>query len=342
LSAPNAEPAAAPGADLAAVVINYDTAAETLACLASLAALPLGLRRVLVIDNASQDVATLGAGIGRIALPIDLQRNVDNLGFAGASEQAVRRLLADPGVERVLMLNNDAVALPALADWLAIAQADMCAARVMKLADPDAIDSLGIVMYRSGLASNRLDPSEPLLGPTGGCAVYSRRLLETLIAAHGHAFDSHFFCYAEDTDLALRALLLGFEPSYHDTAVALHGGQASSGGGFNDFVLYHGIRNSLWVLVKGMPSRLLLRHVPWILLMYIAIPLRHARQGKWRVVWRLYRDAWLQGGPVRRCRRQVQRSRTVPLDKLSRRLSRRFYDGGYLLMAWKQLWRRGS
>ncbi|HET6604839.1 MAG TPA: hypothetical protein VFG21_11660 [Xanthomonadaceae bacterium] len=71
--------------------------------------------------------------------------------------------------------------------------------------------------------------------------------------------------------------------------------------------------------------------------MYLAIPLRHARQRKWRVVWRLYRDAWPRGGAVRRA---IQRSRVLPVAGLAQRISRRYYDGGYLRMAWAQLWRR--
>ncbi|HET6604840.1 MAG TPA: glycosyltransferase [Xanthomonadaceae bacterium] len=119
-----AEPGAAPGADLAPVVIHYETAAGTLACLESLAALPLGLRRVLVIDNASTDVATLAAGIERLALPLELIHNPDNLGFAGASEQAVRRLLEDPGVARVLMLNNTTASAIRCGCWSRACRAD--------------------------------------------------------------------------------------------------------------------------------------------------------------------------------------------------------------------------
>ncbi len=330
---------AKPGADVAAVVINFNTATHTLVCLRSLADLDLGLQRVLLIDNASEDedLARLQAGLAGIDLPLELQRNSQNLGFAGASDLAVRKLLEDPTVARLLLLNNDAVALPALRNWLAQARGDLCAARVMQLDDPQRIDSLGIVMYRSGLASNRLDTDEPLLGPTGGCAVYSRRVLEALLEAHGHAFDPGFFCYAEDTDLALRALLLGFETTYFDQAVALHGGQASSGGGFNDFVLYHGIRNSIWVLVKGMPWQLLLRCAPWIAAMHLAIPLRHGRMGKWRVVWRLYLDAWLGLGACIKQRKRIQATRHATPSGMADRMSRKFYDRGYVRDALRQL-----
>jgi GT2 family glycosyltransferase len=86
---------------------------------------------------------------------------------------------------------------------------------------------------------------EVLLGPTGGCALLRRRLLEDLRAMHGAWFDEQFFCYAEDTDLVIRARWLGYRAAYAADAIVQHEGSLSSGGPDNDFVLYHGIRNSL-------------------------------------------------------------------------------------------------
>jgi GT2 family glycosyltransferase len=330
------------GHDTALVLINFNTASHTLACLRSLAPLRLGMHRVLLIDNASGkgDLAQLREGLENCELAVDLRQNQRNIGFAGAADAAIRELLADARVQRVLLLNNDAVALPAMRDWMAVAYGDMCSARVMKFENPELVDSLGIVMYRSGLASNRMHIHEPLLGPTGGCAIYSRRLLEDLVQSHGHSFDPSFFCYAEDTDLAMRALLLGYHPTYFDDAVALHDGQASSGGGFNDFVLYHGIRNSIWVLAKDMPFMLLFRWLPWIAAMYLAIPLRHLRAGNWRVVARLYRDAAL--GLPARCgaRRKVLSTRRLAVAELAASISTRFYSRGAVRAALRELVRR--
>src|SRR5690606_24509670 len=132
-----------------------------------------------------------------------------------------------------------------------------------------------------------------------------------LQAEHGHVFDQNFFCYAEDTDVAARALLLGYEPGYVDAVVATHEGQVSSGGGFTDFVLYHGIRNSVWMMVKCVPGWVLLLCAPLIVLMHVGILLRHGAGGRPGVVRRLYRDAWRGLSATWRKRRAIQRTRRV-------------------------------
>ena len=325
------------------VLVNYNTADRTLRCVESLQASAERVRLVIV-DSGSRtdDLGHLRGGLPALWPTAELIASPVNIGFAAGCNRAIERFLADGSISHVLLLNNDAVATPALHAWLddfatGKNAADLAGGRVLKL-EGDAVDSLGIAFYRSLLASNRLVPGEPFFGPTGGCAVYARRVLETLRGADGSVFDEDFFCYAEDTDVAARALLRGFVPSYCDAVLARHEGQASSGGGFNDFVLYHGIRNSVWMLVKCVPARLLLWHWPWLLTMHAGIVLRHGLRGKFGVVFRLYRDA-LAGLPrMWRKRRRIQAQRRVAVAEFGARISPRFYDRGYLRNALRELW----
>lgn len=329
----------------AVVLVNFNTADRSLRCVASLQPLA-GQIRLIVVDSGSRpaDLAALRSGLAREWPQAELIASPLNIGFAAGCNRAITRCLADAAISHVLLLNNDAVATPQLHAWLldhlyGRADADLAGGRVLKLdAGSDEVDSLGIAFYRSLLASNRLDPQEPYFGPTGGCALYARRVLETLRDTHGYVFDEEFFCYAEDTDVAARALLLGFTPAYADAVLARHEGQASSGGGFNDFVLYHGIRNSLWMLLKCVPASLILRNLPWLLAIHGGIVLRHGLRGKARVVFRLYRDAL--GGSLRmwRKRRRIQRSRHIRAATFAQHVSRRFYDRGYVRNALKDLW----
>ena len=340
-AAPPALDAAAPR--IGVVLVNYNTADRTLRCLASLrgGATPL---RLVVVDSGSrpEDLAALRAGLAGAWPQAQLIASPVNIGFAAGCNRAIAALLAESAISHVLLLNNDAEATPALHDWLGgfasgRDTADLAGGRVLKL-DGVAVDSLGIAFYSSLLASNRLDPAEPCFGPTGGCAVYARRVLEALRDADGQVFDEDFFCYAEDTDVAARALLLGFTPGYCDAVLAHHEGQASSGGGFNDFVLYHGIRNSVWMLVKCVPARLVARHLPLLLAMHAGIVLRHSLRGKAGVVFRLYRDALLGLPRMWRRRRGIQAGRKVPVAAFAARISPRFYDRGYLRNALRELW----
>ena len=336
---------------LAALVINHGTAAATQACLDALAAqLPAG-GRVHLLDNGSNaaDVGQLSASVAVHAARVTLSLSLKNLGFAGGMNLLMRQALADPAVDQVLLLNSDTLPKPG---FIAAMQsrldpstnADMVAAN-LRNPRADAVDSLGITLFRSTLASNRKREDEVLLGPSGGCALFSRRLLEDVLTCHGEWFDESFFCYAEDTDLVLRARWLGYIPAYAADAVVHHAGSLSSGGPENDFVLYHGIRNSLWWLAKDAPAGWLLLSLPWFILLHCGIVARHLRRGRLRVLWRLYRDAARGLPTMLRKRQRISASRRVPPGEFRRWVEPHFYERDYVRRAWRELWqpqRKGS
>ena len=213
----------------------------------------------------------------------------------------------------------------------------MVAARMMRHAKPSEVDNLGITFYKSGLASNRKSLQEPLLGPTGGCALYTRSLLQQVYQQSGYIFDPDYFCYAEDTDLALRALLLGYRPAYADTARVLHKGSLSSGGPQNTFIFYHGIRNSLYNLVKDIPLSILLRYAPWLLIMHGAIILRHTLKGQFLTTYRIYRDFFFGFRRMLKKRKVIMRSKTLSTAGLENYISPSFYESGYIRFALREL-----
>lgn len=330
---------------IAALVINFNTAGLTTRCIESLADQD-ALARILVLDNGSEpaDLARLREGLDPRA---ELICSPHNLGFAAGSNLGIQHLLADPGLHAILLLNSDAEAEPGLVAALDKAldqehRVALVGAPMRRFDDPAQFDSLGIAFYASCLASNRIDARDPLFGPTGGCALYARALLQDLIEVHGYCFDPDYFCYAEDTDLAARALLLGYRPALIESPMALHHGQASSGGGFSTFVLYHGIRNSIWTLLKCVPTRILLLRLPWILAMHAGILLRHALRGEGRTLLRLYRDAFTRLPAVLRQRHVIQRQCRIAPSTFARHVSPRFYDQGYVRDALRALFRRGS
>jgi len=292
-----------------------------------------------VLDNASApgDLARLRERHDAADARVRIIGSEENLGFAAGSNQLIAEALADARCERVLLVNSDAVVkAEGLAACLAAMDAEGCdlmGGRMLKPGDvtgPDAIDSLGITLYKSMLASNRKSTADAYLGPTGGFAVYSRRFLEEVGRLHGYVFDPTYFCYAEDTDLCMRARLLDFPAGYVDDVVAYHAGQASTEGRYNDFILYHGIRNSIWMAAKSIPGWILFTHLPWIVLLHGGIVLRHTLQGRWRTVLRLYRDA-LKGMPAVLARRRVvQSTRRITLARFRTCIDRQFYETRFL------------
>ena len=328
---------------LGVLVINYRTAAATCVCLeALLAETADSIFRVFLLDNGSgsDDVSRLMSFAASHAVTTFIA-SPQNLGFAGGANRLLSEALKDANIDCILLLNSDVRCTPRFISAMrskldTTNRIDMVAANMLDERD-GGIDSLGITLFRSTLASNRKREDEILLGPSGGCALLTRRLLEDLEATHGEWFDETFFCYAEDTDLAVRARWLGYRPAYANDAVVYHARSLSSGGPDNDFVLYHGIRNSIWWLVKNAPLGRFLRSLPWFVVLHVAIWLRHLRRGKTRVLWQLYRDA-IKGIPaMRRKRAVIKKTRRVPASEFASWVEPHFYQRDYVKRAWRDL-----
>lgn len=312
------------------ITLNYNTAADTLECLQSLQVHVTDKVKIIVLDNASkscdqQQLITYIADFDHILW----HSYKTNLGFAAAHNQLLTALLDYPRLRHIILLNSDTRVGNNIVRCLRLVaertQADMIAGRMWHEGQCQQIESAGICCYTSGLASNRIALNEPLLGPTGGCALYSRRLLQTVYQQQGECFDPAFFCYAEDTDLAWRARLLGFTAAYAaDTRIWHKVGRASAGQ-THHFVLYHGIRNSLLTLAKNWPLPLLLRYLPWIVLMMFSIVIRHWRWTELKVVGRLYYDAARLLPLMLKKRRVIQASRQLSWRECQNILSKQFY-----------------
>ena len=329
---------------LAIAIINHNTAVATIACIEALLADSSMRARLFVLDNGSraEDAKQLRDFVAAGTADIAFFRSAENRGFAGGANRLIAEALANDDVDLILMLNSDTCPTPGFAarmiERLAPAEfVDLVGARLLDARD-GSVDSIGIALYRSTLASNRRHEADVLLGPTGGCALFTRRLLEDLAKTHGEWFDERFFCYAEDTDLVIRARWLGYRPACADDAIVHHSVSLSSGGPDNDFVFYHGIRNSLWWLVKDAPGAWLLRSSPLFLALHAGICLRHLRRGQARLAWRVYRDAWRGLRVMREKRRRIMATRRVPASAFASWITPRFYEQDFLRKAWRELW----
>lgn len=94
---------AAPATGYAIVIVNWNGAADTLACLDSIAAGGNG-GRVVVVDNGSTDGSV--AAIGAAHPGVTLIATGENLGFAGGANVGLRAAQA-AGLAAVVFLNND-------------------------------------------------------------------------------------------------------------------------------------------------------------------------------------------------------------------------------------------
>ena len=333
---------------IAVVVVNYRRAPDTLECLRALesAGLPC---QVVLVDNG----AAAGETDPAIASYLEAHAEVvyrpiaENAGFAAACNLAIDWVLEQEGpFEAVALLNNDAVAE---AGWLAAmaarldpaAHVEMIAAKMLCADGSTQVDSLGIALYRSGFAANRKRSDHPLLGPCGGAALYSVRLLREVRDVTGHVFDPDFFCYAEDTDLAIRARLLGFRAGYAEDALVRHHGSLTSGGGDSDFVMYHGLRNSLCVMQRDLPWGFVLRFWPWMLAARFGLLAKYARRRRLGLLWSVYRDYRSRRERNRACRRALEKRGVLQWSRLAPVVSPHLYEPGYVREQLRALVRPG-
>jgi GT2 family glycosyltransferase len=219
---------------LAAVIVHWQDADETVACVESLATEPPAL--AIVVDNGSRE--PIAARLAAQAPHVRVIRVAQNRGYAGGANVGIAAALAD-GARVVLLLNNDARVGPgaeaaALAALAADARIAVVGAKVLTREDPSRLWlAWGRVTYRQSLVA--------LCGadvPDGkawsvardvdwvaGCAMWFRAdALESL-----GLLDESFFAYHEEVEWCARARRAGWRVRYCPQAIVSHTGRGSHG-----------------------------------------------------------------------------------------------------------------
>lgn len=191
-----------------AVVLNWNGAERTLACVRSLASLHEPSLAVVVVDNGSRDgsVAFL-----RERLPeVELLRADRNRGFAAGSNLGIARA-RELGAAWIWLLNNDALVRPgALAALLRRAAEDERAGAIgarLLGGGEGPVWGGGRVSFLTGLPRHLRAPSEePCLQYLQGASLFLRRAALDEVGD----LDEGFFLYWEDTDLCFRLRRAGW------------------------------------------------------------------------------------------------------------------------------------
>ena len=210
------------------------------ACLQSVLAQEYGSIEVLVTENGSRDRS---AKIAQSILQDVPRASVDivgeNLGFAGGHNRAIDRARGDI----ICLLNQDAVIDPrfistAVAELRARPRVAAMQGLILRLAPDgtrtDVIDTTGLVVLRSrrflsrgaGDSPAAYAVAGPVFGADGPAPVYRAAALAsariTLPGGGTEVFDGSYFLYHEDTDLAWRLRLMGWEAWFAPEMVAWH------------------------------------------------------------------------------------------------------------------------
>ena len=219
---------------ISVTLVTWNSADVLGRCLDSLAAQEYAPFEVIVVDNASRDGSAALAESHPIVTLVD--RAGGNLGFAAGQNRAIARSRGD----WVLVLNPDTRLstgfLQALAGHASAAQVGTLCGKLLRMDRegngliPPRIDSAGMEMRRSfrhfdrgagEVDSGQFENAEAVFGATGAAALYRRTMIAD-VSIDGEFFDSAFFAYREDADLAWRAQILGWDCHYVPDAVGFH------------------------------------------------------------------------------------------------------------------------
>lgn len=263
------------GERIAVIVLNWNGAADTLACLASLARVRRPAFTTLLVDNGSVDGSP---EIVRRAFPeVELLELPRNLGFAAGCNAGFASLRGR-GCDTVVFLNNDTIVdggfleplVTSLRDpWVGIA-----VPKILYLDDP------GRIWYAGGIVDPNLGaiahhgirmPDGPRFSEPGPTTYATGCCLGMRCADFGAlgGFDEAFGMYGEDVDLSLRVRDAGKIIRYEPASLVWHRVSASAGGELN-----FGKQ-----LRKGRAAiRIMRRHRTWrgMLLYPLLLPFRSA------------------------------------------------------------------
>jgi hypothetical protein len=272
------------------VILNWNNAEDTLACLGSVAALDYPAARVIVVDNGSTDDS---AARIRAAYPdVELIETGENLGYAGGNNVGVRHALAQ-GAEYVCILNNDVIVDPGFLGPLvgalqAEADVGIVGPKVYQLDAPAEIQSAGGILddkfdvqWRGAGEKDQGQLDEAAeIDVAHGCALVLRRQL--LKALSG--FDERFFMYREEVDLCVRAKQVGYRVFYAPQARVWHR-RPNVMASRQAFTTYYMTRNTYLLLSNSQANiasyaRVALRHLVWLLNWSVNAKWRHRREDR--------------------------------------------------------------
>ena len=219
------------------VVLNWNGAEDTLACLESLAGVISPSCKVFVVDNGSTDgsqekICAAFPDIELLLLPC-------NIGYSGGNNAGFRRA-RELHAEFVIFLNNDTIAghdfcAPLLDTLQSKPSAGIAVPKIFYQNRPDTIwYAGGIVTLSTGLIRHvglrkKNAPEFDRPGVTGyatGCCFAMRCCDFEAIGG----FDETFTMYAEDVDLSLRVRSLGMSIEYVPSSRVWHKVSASLSG----------------------------------------------------------------------------------------------------------------
>jgi len=274
-------------------IVTYNSGRFIKRCLESVLAQKYPHKEIIIIDNASTD------GTADILEQFEdrcqIIYNSENVGFAAAQNQAIRMSSGD----WILALNPDLLLLPGFIQ--ALVEAGNISPKVgsvcgklltmtatFDLPEKPLVDSTGIyftpMLRHLDRGSQEVDNGhflkhEYVFGASAAAALYRREMIED-VSIGGEFFDTDFFVYREDADVAWRAQLLGGKCIYTRLARGYHVRSARPGKrrALPAVINMHSVKNRFLMRIKNMTPDLYRRN-------WFSITLRDLMVVAWCLLW---------------------------------------------------------
>ncbi len=256
-------------------IVTYNSGRFIKRCLESVLAQRYSLKEIIVVDNGSTD-GTLDI-LDQFTERVRLVTNEENIGFAAAQNQCIQMSSG----EWILTLNPDVLLMPNFIQSLVDAGnrdaqiGTVCGKLLAMMATFDLpekpmVDSTGIyfnpMLRHLDRGSQDVDNGhylnfEYVFGATAAAALYRREMIDD-ISIKGEFFDSDFFVYREDADVAWRAQLYGWKTLYTPHARGYHVRSVLPGNrrSLSPAINMHSVKNRFLMRFKNMTPDLYLRN----------------------------------------------------------------------------------
>lgn len=325
------------------VVLNWNGADDTLACLDSLAALTYANFNVVLVDNGSSDASTTRLRAHAAPYPLTLIETGRNLGYAGGNNVGTRHAL-EHGADFVLVLNNDTTVAPDLLERLLDSaqrnpDAGVFSARILYFDEPTRVwfdgarwnpSNLQLEWPGQGEEESSLGTADHETDYACGAALFFR----SGVARQIGLLDEAFFLVWEEVDWGFRAREAGWRNLVVPAARVWHKIGVSFGSESSPLRTYFSIRNELLWFSRHAP--IAARVQLWMKNLRRLTPIFSISRGQspWisRLAWALrdYVRAWLGAGN----RLEYLAARRAILDYVLRR----FGDCPNDVRVWSKAW----
>jgi len=236
------------------VIVNFNGRELLRQCLRTLLDTDYPNYEIVVVDNASTDGSSTEIKESFGSDPrITIVENSENAGHAEGCNIGARMtngryiVFLDSDIEfeaenwlgeLVNVMENDSA--------VGLAQAKIVLAENKRCLDYVCVDvdALGTWAASYGSKEEMFKENFEVLAASSGCCIVRREVFDQV-----GGFDSDYFIYDDDTDLSLRARLLGYQVLFVPSALVIHRGGALRG--VSGGALYHSAKNRLYTVLKN-------------------------------------------------------------------------------------------